>query len=60
MKALQVKKVKMCPCGQKSIPGLVRGIALCQKHYNALMFGSGADHDEARAIYRKQLETNGV
>ena len=56
----KLKKVKMCPCGQKSIPGLVKGIALCQKHYNALMFGSGVDHDEARVIYRKQLENNGV
>ena len=56
----KVKKVKMCPCGQKSIPGLVKGIALCQKHYNALMFGSGVYHDEARVIYSKQLETKGV
>lgn len=56
----KLKKVKRCPCGQKSIPGLVKGIALCQKHYNALMFGSGVDHDEARVIYRKQLENNGV
>ena len=56
----KVKKVKMCPCGQRSIPGLVKGIALCQKHYNALMFGSGVDHDGARVIYSKQLENNGV
>ena len=57
---IKVKKVKMCPCGQRSIPGLVKGIALCQKHYNALMFGSGESHNEARAIYSKQLETKGV
>ena len=56
----KVKKVKMCPCGQRSVPGLVKGIALCQKHYNALMFGSGESYSEARAIYYKQLETNGV
>ena len=56
----KLKKVKMCPCGQKSIPGLVKGIALCQKHYNALMFGSVVDHDEARVIYSKQLENNVV
>ena len=56
----KVKKVKMCPCGQRSIPGLVKGIALCQKHYNALMFGSGEDHNEACAIYNEQLETKGV
>lgn len=56
----KVKKVKMCPCGQRSIPGLVKGIALCQKHYNALMFGSGESHSEARVIYYKQLETKGV
>ena len=57
---VKVKKVKMCPCGQRSVPGLVKGIALCQKHYNALMFGSGESHSEARAIYYKQLETKGV
>lgn len=57
---MSVKKVKMCPCGQRSVPGLVKGIALCQKHYNDLMFGSGKCHKEARAIYYKQLETKGV
>ena len=56
----KLKKVKVCPCGQKSIPGLVKGIALCQKHYNALMFGSGVDHNEALVIYSKQLENNEV
>ena len=56
----KVKKVKMCPCGQRSVPGLVKGIALCQKHYNALMFGSGDDHNEARMIYNRQLETKEV
>ena len=57
---MSVKKVKMCPCGQRSIPGLVKGVALCQKHYSDLMFGSGEDHKEARVIYYKQLETKGV
>ena len=57
---IKFKKVKLCPCGQRSVPGLVKGIALCQKHYNALMFGSGDDHNEARMIYNKQLETKGV
>ena len=57
---MSVKKVKMCPCGQRSIPGLVKGIALCQKHYNDLMFGSGEEYKEARVIYYKQLETKGV
>ena len=57
---MSVKKVKMCPCGQRSVSGLVKGIALCQKHYNALMFGSGYDHNESRIIYNKQLETKGV
>lgn len=56
----KVKKVKMCPCGQRSVPGLVKSIALCQKHYNALMFGSGEDYNEARMIYNKQLETKWV
>lgn len=57
---MSVKKVKMCPCGQRSVPGLVNSVALCQKHYDALMFGSGENHKEARAIYYKQLETKGV
>ena len=57
---MSVKKVKMCPCGQSSIPGLVKGVALCQKHYSDLMFGSGDDHKKARVIYYKQLETKGV
>ena len=56
----KVKKVKMCPCGKRSVPGLVKGIALCQKHYDALMFGSGDDRNEAHTIYNKQLETKGV
>lgn len=51
----KVKKVKMCPCGQRSVPGLVKGVALCQKHYNALMFGSGDDHIESRILYNEQL-----
>lgn len=25
---------KMCPCGEKSVAGLVRNVALCQKHYS--------------------------
>ena len=54
------KSKKMCPCGERSVPGLVKGIALCQKYYNDLMFGSGESHSEARAIYYKQLETKGV
>lgn len=56
----KVKKVKMCPCGQRSVPGLVKGVALCQKHYDALMFGSGDGHNEAHILYNKQLETKGV
>ena len=40
-------KKKICPCGEKSLPGLITGVALCQKHYNGLMFGSGKEHQEA-------------
>jgi hypothetical protein len=32
-------KKKICHCGKKSIPGLVRGVALCQYHYNVRMYG---------------------
>ena len=31
-------KKKLCPCGEKSIPGLISSISLCQKHYNYVMF----------------------
>lgn len=45
---------KVCPCGVKSVPGLIRGIALCQKHYNALMFGAGQDHITAVQLLNQQ------
>ena len=44
---------KMCPCGCKSVPGLIRWVALCQKHYNGLMFKSGSEHSEALSMLRK-------
>ncbi len=31
--------MKLCHCGTKSVPGLVKHIALCQYHYDARMFG---------------------
>ena len=46
-------KHKQCPCGQPSVPGLISSVALCQKHYNALMFGSGKEHTEAISILHK-------
>lgn len=31
-------KRKICPCGKKSVPGLIASVSLCQEHYNGLMF----------------------
>lgn len=45
---------KVCPCGVKSVPGLICGVALCQKHYNALMFGTGQDHITAVQLLNQQ------
>lgn len=46
---------KLCQCGAKSVPGLVSGVALCQRHYNALMFGDpkSAEHLEAVTLMHK-------
>lgn len=39
--------IKKCVvCGNKSIPGLKKGIGLCQEHYNNLMFGTGYKRQE--------------
>ncbi len=41
-------KMKTCQCGQKSITGLKRGVALCQYHYNLQVWGKEwADQVEA-------------
>ena len=32
-------KRKICKCGKPSVPGLFRGFALCQYHYNVRQFG---------------------
>lgn len=32
-------KTKLCYCGEKSVPGLVPGVALCQYHFTARMHG---------------------
>lgn len=47
---------KICPCGAKSVPGLLRSIALCQKHYNGLMFAAAesAEHKDAVAMLNRQ------
>ena len=49
-------KPKTCPCGKKSVPGLIASVALCQKHYNALMFGTDEEHQEAVAMLQKSKE----
>ena len=49
-------KPKMCPCGKRSVPGLTPSVALCQKHYNDLMFGQGKAHQEAVAMLNKSKE----
>ena len=30
---------KVCRCGKPSVPGLIKGVALCQYHYDEKMFG---------------------
>lgn len=30
---------KLCDCGEKSVPGLKKGIALCHFHYDVQQFG---------------------
>lgn len=51
-------KRKTCPCGEKSIPGLIKSVALCQKHYNGLMFSdrSSNEHKEAVSMLRESQE----
>lgn len=45
------RKKKVCQhCDKKSIPGLVKGVGLCQYHYNKQMFG------ETWANYVNSLE----
>jgi hypothetical protein len=44
-----------CPCGEKTIPGLIPSVSLCQKHYDALMFGTEFEHAEARRMYRESI-----
>ena len=41
-----------CPCGKKTIPGLISSVSLCQEHYNALMFSTGDAHREAVKMLR--------
>lgn len=48
-------KRKVCRCGKPSIPGLKQGIALCQYHFNARMWGKAwADKCAALAAFRGQ------
>lgn len=43
---------KLCPCGEKSLPGFISSVALCQKHYNQLMFGNEQEHKEGQTMLR--------
>ncbi len=41
-------KRKVCPCGAKSVPGLISSVALCQAHFNGIFYPkTGAEHQEA-------------
>lgn len=31
--------MKVCACGQKSVTGLKKGVALCQYHFNVVCYG---------------------
>jgi hypothetical protein len=55
MKKGQSKKI--CHCGKRSIPGLISGVALCQYHYDCLMFGKEwADKCLAQELQEKQAK----
>ena len=52
---------KTCACGQPSVPGLISSVALCQKHFNDLLYGdwTSPEHKEAVAVMRNgPIETN--
>jgi hypothetical protein len=53
---------KVCPCGEKSVPSLIRSAALCQKHFNDLFYASmsSAAHKEAVTMLRKSQENENV
>lgn len=42
---------KVCYCGASSLPGLVKGVALCAYHYAERMWGKAwADECVARSV----------
>lgn len=45
--------MKMCHCGNKSVPGLLASVALCQKHFDGLMYGMDEDYREALRMLRR-------
>ena len=45
---------KICPCGKPSVPGLVKGVALCQEHFTALMYKTGPEHAAAVKLLDSQ------
>jgi hypothetical protein len=51
-----MSKKAPCPCGKKTIPGLISSVSLCQEHYNALMFGTGEAHKEAVIMLRRSQQ----
>lgn len=49
-------KAQQCTiCGERSIPGLIRGAGKCQYHYNLKQFGQeAADRARAEAQAKEQ------
>ena len=46
-----------CPCGERTVPGLIRGVSLCQKHFNGLFHAplDSPEHREALIMYHRNF-----
>lgn len=51
---------KVCPCGEKSIPGLINNVSLCQKHYNYLMFDAWETDTHKEGVLMLNYNKQGI
>ena len=49
-----------CPCGERTVPGLVQGVSLCQKHFDGLFYAplGSPEHTEAMIMYHRNFTRN--
>ena len=49
-----------CPCGERTVPGLVKGVSLCPKHFNGLFYAPwySHEHKEAKVMYHRNFTRN--